>query len=138
MEHIDSKTTIITPAMAEKIQADLAMFIQAVERQHLASEAQDKLTLDAFGLSAEELKDADLPFRSKLTNRLKAELDVLTHSADKFASDMMEGEVFIEQQFGQVFAQLSTLRKAEQAVPGSFAGSIAGYEYVLKAFANKR
>lgn len=138
MEHIDSKTTIITPAMAEKIQADLTMFIQAVNTQHLAAQAQDKLFLDAFGLSTEELKDADLPFRSKLTNRLKAELDVLTHSADKFASDMMEGEVYIEEQLEQNFAQLALQRKAEQVSPGSFTGSIAGHEFVLKAFANKR
>lgn len=138
MEHIDSKNTIITPAMAEKITADLDMFIQAVNTQHLASQAQDKLFLDAFGLSAEELKEADLPFRSKLTNRLKAELDVLTHSADKLASDMMEGEVYIEEQLEQNFARLALQRKAEQVSPGSFTGSIAGHEFVLKAFANKR
>lgn len=122
--------TLATSAMAKCITFDFAWALAMAKEEYDASVWQDGEMLEKFGITPDELEEADLPSRSKNTSRLKSKVETIQYLGKKFSSDAKDGDVFIEEEI----ATQEEHAQRQRALGSHFPGVIEAHEVAQEIF----
>lgn len=96
MTNTTGTNTLIIPEMTEEITADHTSIINLATEERNRSVEQDRILLERFRITNEDLRKAGLPSVSKETAYLDLKLSTLVFLAKFFTDTLDAGEVFVE------------------------------------------